>query len=185
MQSPEDSDDWIPFTPLYLEGADLHKALAAASINPTNILPIYSKHDYDWFLPNKFMVANTVADDWFLVTFKPYETPYEDDIDWYNNKMLDEVRKYVTKKTSDSLYFFIAKEQSAERTHCHMLVHSSSCLMHLSGNKICKKRGFLSIYSVTNTKASRTRVFEYITKECLYHDWFKFNHFNHSKLRIG
>ena len=130
--------------------------------------------DFDWYCDA--IRSLSLCDELYLVTFKPYDETYKDNLQWYRKKALDACRKKLGKLK----FFFIVKEVFAPKEHIHALV--SPCegndLMKLHKKSFVGKM-FIDVRRVGSTPLDKLRTLRYIVKECPFRCWTRYNDYNY------
>jgi len=93
---------------------------------------------------------------WYFLTFKPFNKNYEKDIDFYNRKGFDHVRKKIGKTEA----MIMTKEIQASKIHINVLCCSERNLSELLHDKNTNKYHIFS-----EPCKDRHLVLEYILKE--------------------
>lgn len=96
---------------------------------------------------------------WYFLTFKPLNNPYEKDKAWYSKYGIDKCRKMIR---SPAAYLF-TREIEAEKEHINALICTDYDLTYKHDSVYCNK---YKIYCKRLTGyADRIRVLNYIMKE--------------------
>jgi len=104
-------------------------------------------------------------EEWYFLTFKPFNKNYDRDIDFYCTKGLDHSRKKIGKVSA----YIMTREIYAQKVHINMLCVSARPLDLLFHNKKTNK-----YYIYAEKCNDRRQVFQYIIKESKTRNFIKY-----------
>lgn len=102
---------------------------------------------------------------WRLMTFKPLNKPYQDDIQWFNDKMINRVfYKYI--KNRHISYMCVVKEICETKIHLHAIVNCNDTSIDDEHDKVIYHKLKVDVRPLD----SYDRGLRYITKEFEYNN---------------
>lgn len=98
---------------------------------------------------------------WYYVVFSPLDKAYIDHYDWFQVKGLSKCRDFFQKPDT----IILTRELNAKKTHINVLVCTQYPVSYRK-SKIYTHKYFAHVQRIDDGLAGRTRVLNYMLKEC-------------------